>query len=213
MYAALEQYDYTDHTSSMGRLYRAALQEKGKYDQLVSQLSNITERIEAAETDYTNALKAREIISKVAVETQKNFEVQISSIVSMALTAVFPDPYEFLLRFETRRNQTEADILLVKNGEEVDPEDSVGGGVMDIVSFALRVAVVILRQKRQTIILDEPFKHLSADLQGKASEMLLMLSKELSIQFIIVSHEDGIVECADRIFSISNGQIIQEEQT
>lgn len=159
-----------------------------------------------------NAIKAREIISKVAVETQKTFEVQISSIVSMALTAVFPDPYEFLLRFETRRNQTEADIFLVKNGEEIDPEDSVGGGVMDVVSFALRVAVVVLRQKRQTIILDEPFKHLSADLQPKASAMLLMLSQELNIQFIIVSHEEGIIECADRTFTIHNGHIAQEEQ-
>ena len=210
MLTALQQYDHTNHVASMGRVYKAALEEKGRLVQLTEALQGMEGRIAAAEEAHVTAMKAREILSKVAIETQKNFEVQISSIVSMALMAVFADPYEFLLRFETRRNQTEADILLVKNGEEVDPEDSVGGGVMDVVSFALRVAVVVLRQKRQTIILDEPFKHLSADLQPKASAMLLMLSNELGIQFIIVSHEDGIIECADRAFTISNGQVIQD---
>jgi ABC-type lipoprotein export system ATPase subunit len=61
---------------------------------------------------------------------------------------------------------------------------------------------------RRIIILDEPFRHLSADLQPKASEMMKMLSDKLGIQFIMVSHEEGIIDCADNIITIKKGQTV-----
>ena len=164
--------------------------------------------LDIAEQAYRDALKAREVINIVAKDTQQQLEMRITNIVTMALAAVFPDPYEFKLVFNERRNQTEADLLLVRNGEELSPVDGAGGGVLDVVSFALRIAVLLMSGYRRVIILDEPFRHLSADLQSKASEMMKMLSDKLGIQFIMVSHEEGIIDCADNIINIKKGEVI-----
>ena len=172
-----------------------------------SKLLDIQKQLEKAEQDYQNALKAREIINIVAKDTQQQLEMRITNIVSMALAAVFPDPYQFKLVFNERRNQTEADLLLVRDGEELSPVEGAGGGVLDVVSFALRIAVLLMSNYRRIIILDEPFRHLSADLQPKASEMMKMLSDKLGIQFIMVSHEEGIIDCADNIITIKEGRV------
>lgn len=178
---------------------------KRKYHQ--ENIAALTEQVEVAENRYNNALKAREIITTVAKDTQQQLEIRITNIVTMALAAVFPDPYQFVLRFTERRNQTEADLLLVRDGEEVSPIDATGGGVLDVVSFALRVAILLMSNYRRIIILDEPFRHLSEDLQPKASEMMKMLSDKLGIQFIMVSHEDGIIGSADNVITIKKGEV------
>lgn len=178
---------------------------KRKYHQ--ESIAALTEQVEEAENRYNNALKAREIITTVAKDTQQQLEIRITNIVTMALAAVFPDPYQFVLRFTERRNQTEADLLLVRDGEEVSPIDATGGGVLDVVNFALRVAILLMSNYRRIIILDEPFRHLSEDLQPKASEMMKMLSDKLGIQFIMVSHEDGIIGSADNVITIKKGEV------
>ena len=55
---------------------------------------------------------------------------------------------------------------------------------------------------RNTIILDEPFKHLSKDLHDRASQMIQNLSKQLGIQFIIVTHEPALSQFADKVFEV-----------
>ena len=171
-------------------------------------LADTRANLDVAEQAYRDALKAREVINIVAKDTEQQLEMRITNIVTMALAAVFPDPYEFKLVFNERRNQTEADLLLVRNGEELSPVDGAGGGVLDVISFALRIAVLLMSGYRRVIILDEPFRHLSADLQSKASEMMKMLSDKLGIQFIMVSHEEGIIDCADNIINIKKGEVV-----
>ena len=194
--------------SQLNRLLDIQLAHLNKAEFYKELLAETRTNLGLAEQAYRDALKAREVINIVAKETQQQLEMRITNIVTMALAAVFPDPYEFKLVFNERRNQTEADLLLVRNGEELSPVDGAGGGVLDVVSFALRIAVLLMSGYRRVIILDEPFRHLSADLQSKASEMMKMLSDKLGIQFIMVSHEEGIIDCADNIITIKKGEVV-----
>ncbi|KKK86498.1 hypothetical protein LCGC14_2762610, partial [marine sediment metagenome] len=57
-------------------------------------------------------------------------------------------------------------------------------------------------KSRNVILLDEPLKNLSQNMQDKASMMLKELSNRLGIQFIIVTHEDTLTEYADRVFRV-----------
>jgi DNA repair exonuclease SbcCD ATPase subunit len=50
--------------------------------------------------------------------------------------------------------------------------------------------------------LDEPFKNLSKDLQSKAGEILKLLSQKLGIQIIMITHEQELMEIADKTFEI-----------
>ena len=43
---------------------------------------------------------------------------------------------------------------------------------------------------------------LSRELQPKAGEMIKMLSDKLKIQFIIITHNQDIIESADKVFEI-----------
>jgi DNA repair exonuclease SbcCD ATPase subunit len=53
------------------------------------------------------------------------------------------------------------------------------------------------------IILDEPFRFLSKDLQPRAGEMMNKLCKSLGLQIICVTHSQEIIENSDRIFEVT----------
>lgn len=172
---------------------------------LIEQRDKCIAEKEAAESYYTNALAARTIVQNVAEATQNKLEYHISSLVTAALSAVFPDPYSFELRFVQRRNKTEADLVFIKNGNETDDLlNSAGGGVVDIASFALRVALWSIAKTRPVLIMDEAFKYLSVDLQDKASSMLKEISEKLGLQIILVSHLPQIISAADNVIMIEN---------
>lgn len=149
--------------------------------------------------------QAREIIRTVGIETQRQLQFHISDITSLALEAVFDDPYELKVEFVERRNKTECDLKFVRGDMEIDPMTASGVGAVDVASFALRIASwsMMRPRTRPTIILDEPFRFLSENYQDKASQMLKELSEKLGLQFIIVTHEQTLSSYADRTFEVS----------
>lgn len=177
---------------------------KARREYLTTLKGEIEANIMEMNETLMNVEKARIVVQNVAAEVQKNLEYRITSIVSMALAAVFPDPYEFKVEFVTRRNQTECDMYFVKDGNECEPMDSSGGGPIDIASLALRMAIWSIKRTRAIQILDEPAKFVSRDLQEKCSEMLKSLSEKLGIQMIVVSHIPEMITAADKVFLVEN---------
>jgi DNA repair ATPase RecN len=178
-------------------------QAVGQRDMLRKQLADKESLLLAQECHLERCLKARIILQTVAEQTQKKIEHHISILVTMALAAVFPDPYTFLIRFVIRREKTEADLIFVKNGNEGSPMDVSGGGPLDVASFALRTATWAIKPTRNILILDEPFKYVSRDLQSKCSEMIKYLSSKMNIQMLLVSHIPEIIDSADTVFKVS----------
>lgn len=177
-----------------------------------SQLVELAERNTAlarARQRMEDLSKAREVIMLVGKNTQQALQVRISTIVSLALATVFDNPYEFKVRFEERRNTVECDLLLVRGEDEFSPLDSVGGGVVDVVSFALRIADWKLRGGRPVIILDEQFRNVWPGGQPKVSALLQRLSAEFDLQIILVSHQERVNECADKTFYVENGHVTE----
>lgn len=180
------------------------VEEKTRQKLVKEKLNSLDIELETLGVSLLNIEKARVIVQNVANEVQKDLEYRITNIVSVALASVFENPYEFKVSFVTRRNQTECDMLFVRDGNECDPMESSGGGAIDIASLALRMAVWSIKKTRAIQILDEPCKFLSRDMQSKASEMIKELSDKLGIQMIIVSHISEMIEAADRVFSVEN---------
>ena len=186
------------------RLRAKTEQLKGRKQKTEMDIESFNKEKMDVERELINTEQAQAIIQKVAQKTQQELEYHISDLVSTALSAIFDEPYEFKLYFVIRRGTTEAVFKFARNGEEVDPMVASGGGAVDVAAFALRIALWSLKQKRSrnTIVLDEPFRFLSRELQPKASSMLKLLSEKLGIQFIIVTHNNDLVEAADKVFHV-----------
>jgi DNA repair exonuclease SbcCD ATPase subunit len=103
---------------------------------------------------------------------------------------VFDEPYEFRILFAQARGRTEARLVFVRDGVEVHPTRAAGGGVVDVASFALRLACLVYHQPklRPVMILDEPFKFVSEEYRDRCRELIEMLAAEMGVQFIIVTH-------------------------
>jgi len=178
--------------------------DRSEKDFLERSLKANEEELTRLQFRLSHADKAQIIFQAVAKKTQSNLEIHFSDLVTLALRSVFEEPLEFTMTVVPRRNKTEVDLFLRDGGDgEDDPMDCSGGGALDIASFALRVAFWSLRKNRHTLILDEPFKFVSPDLQHKVSDMVRLLSDKLKLQIIMVSHADEINYSADKTFVVS----------
>jgi ABC-type cobalamin/Fe3+-siderophores transport system ATPase subunit len=180
-------------------------QLEGRRDLLKEQLITAEASLLKAQDHQQRALKIRAAVQNVASNTQKKIEFQISNLVSMALAAVFPDPYKFELRYITRRGKVEADLIFSKNGNETDDIlANGGGGVADIASLALRIASWSLKRNRTVLILDEPTKFLhNVTYQEKASLLIKELSSRIGVQIIMVTDQAAMVDAADLEIAVS----------
>lgn len=158
------------------------------------------------------AKEARTYIQEVAKSTQKNVEIHFSSLVTMALKSINKDFPEFVTTFEIKRNHLNC-ILMFKDsisGELYEPMEDSGFGAVDVGAFGTKISVWSIDKKSYVMIMDEPFRNVSPDLQGKVSQLLKYLSQELGLQFIIVSHAENVNYSADRTFKFSKANGITE---
>lgn len=186
---------------------RSAYEQKvGRRSLFIEQQSQYERDLALTQHQLDNVIKARVVVQAVAKATQEKIEVYISNLVTTALASVFPEPYEFQIRFIEKRNATEAELIFAKKGNEInDILDFGGGGVADVADFALRISLWALKKTRPTFIFDEPDKFLhSPAYQERASEMMKTLCERLGIQIIMVSDQPSIKAAADKVITIEN---------
>ena len=187
-------------------------QIKNKFIAFRTECKLILDSVDKLEKDYNslkqyneNLIKARAVVAEAGKYTQSYLKEYIENMVTTALQSVFEENYEFIIDFDIKRNKPEAKISLKIRGEEVDPKDSCGGGVLDVASFALRIVLYSIQNPKTSnvIILDEPLRFLHGKIEN-AMKMVKDLSKKLNIQFIIVSQISEISDGADKVFLVSH---------
>lgn len=160
-------------------------------------------KLSKLENEYDILQKSREVFQKAATLTQNHLATHLSTIVTKALQTVFYEKdVHFKVEFVERRNVSECDMWIEENGHRYSLLESRGFGMTDIVSFALRVAYILLHHSDNVLIIDEPCRNLSRDKHEGTSEMIKELSKELEIQFIICTHSEDMIAYADRAFYV-----------
>ena len=196
-------------------------EKKGQANQIKSDLANARSACDALEKEIDYSEKAQAIIQNIARKTQQELEYRICEPVSLALQAVYENPYKMVADFQiTGRGNTECSLAFERNGSIVKPVDNhggaTGGGPIDIASFALRLGSwsLAIPRSRPVMILDEPFKWIDKErIKGSetttmhlAGEMLKQVTKSppegLGLQVIMISHIAELIECADQIISV-----------
>jgi hypothetical protein len=134
---------------------------------LQTDLNDKTSLIDSKLAVVDDLARAQWVITEIQKSTQERFKNKIESLVTMAIKSVYDRPLGFELVFERKRDKMECKPLIyevVGNEKEYydDPENELGGGIVDICSFALRVVLWTMEKprSRNVFILDEPGKNL-----------------------------------------------------
>lgn len=187
--------------------YRQKLERlKGRRDDVQDQIRSKLEEVKKLQREIETSAKSIALVQQVAKETQQQLEFRLSELVSLLLDGIFPQPYEFRLKFVERRNKTECDMLFYRNGKRVNPMNASGGGPVDVAAVGLRPPVMIMKNKRRVLMMDEPLRFLSVNLHPYATEIIHQITQPppdgLGIQIIMVTHAAGLAEKADRTFNV-----------
>lgn len=188
--------------SSTAELKARVLRAQGKREALAASISEGERRKASLQELLIVREQVQALVQEAGRETQEGLRFHMQDLVQSALDAVFPGKYAFRVEFETKRSQTEVALFLDKDGERIDPMDSAGGGVVDIVAFALRLVAWSLSRTDNVIVLDEPFKWVSAGLRPLCGELMRGLCVRLGVQVLMVTHDPEMVRVADRVFAV-----------
>jgi DNA repair exonuclease SbcCD ATPase subunit len=183
--------------------YNEAVAQSELLDQ---QLTKKCDSYDAIEADIKYYEEARWVITEVTKQTQLNFKEQVESLVTIAIQSVFDRPFEFKLEFNEKPTRLEIQPVIKEGDNEYIPKHEMGGGMIDLISFAFRVVLWALSdpQPRNTIILDEPLKMVGSALIDRAGQMIKKLSDELNLQIILISHEEELIAIADKAWQIEH---------
>lgn len=183
--------------------------QKGQLEQLENQHGQLGNQLHDLKLANQTLEQARILLQKAGSDARESARKRLQETVTDALKYVFGPDFEFLIEFKEARGRTEAEFYVQSdyNGEKIKtkPEDARGGGVIDIISIALRVALIQIYNAptiRGPIILDEPGKHVSADFTMKLATFLKQINQTFDRQIIISTHQPDLANIADDSYTV-----------
>lgn len=147
---------------------------------------------------------------------------RMEKVVTRALQSVFGPDFTFEIEMDESGGKPIARFLVCSIGEKGEvvknePQDSRGGGINDIVAFALQVATLVVYNEPKIqgpIVLDEPGKHVSEEYVVKFGEFLEFISKTFNRQIVMVTHQPHLAATANKtlVSQLVGGKTVIKEQ-
>ncbi|WP_124727501.1 ATP-binding protein [Staphylospora marina] len=170
----------------------------------------LNKRLEEVENSLASQTKEQDVTEKsrillqlAADHARDQAKQQLEELVTNALRHVFGPSFRFEIELAEQRGTPSAEFYVVTEWEDRQiknkPQDSRGGGIVDIISLALRIALMLSVKPTPAgpLILDEPGKHVSEDFIGPMVEFLKSIGETFDRQIIMVSHNVHLAESAD----------------
>ncbi|GAE34680.1 ATPase [Halalkalibacter akibai] len=176
---------------------------------LEEQLANKIKELDSFFETIDTYEKTRVLLQQSAEYAREQAKQQIETLVTNALQYVFGPLFSFQIELEEHGNKAVAEFYVVSEYEGVKvktrPQDSRGGGVVDIVTLALRIALIETVQPRREgpLLLDEPGKHVSGDYVLYLYEFLKSLSTMFNRQIIMITHNYHLAQSGDVAYEVS----------
>lgn len=215
---------YIDDLDAMKNEYQSRL---GSKQAIEANIASLETDIKGLEDKKDRNMKLSFLLQKAAELSRDNAKQYLEEVGTMALQYVFDKDMQFVIDVQDRAGRAEADFYIqYSDGNEtikVKPEDAAGGGVVDVLSTALRFAYLeqLKDPKVQSCIkLDEPGKMISEVASHKMASFLAELKQTFNRQTIMITHNDIYGSAADKVFEVtminaiskvvvSNGQTLQ----
>ena len=179
--------------------------KKGQKEQLEESREEIIKKLKDLREEIDLLEQVNIYLQQVSDYARQQAKEQIEALVTQALQFVFGEEFSFVVEIEEKRSRPAAEFYVVsQHGNQKiknHPQDSRGGGVVDVVSLALRVAVLETFSKPKIVgplVLDEPAKHVSEEYITRVTKFLKNVSEMYGRQIIIVTHQQHLSQVADR---------------
>ena len=179
----------------------------GKCDLLQEQINRSNDKLIDLENNRNRYKKSIEFLRLVEQTTKVSIKAGFEKLVSYALRYIFQQEYDFSLNFNKRGNLQELDYAVAtpEMREPYDPKDTSGGGVLDVVSLALRIALLEKTKLNGFLVLDESFRNIhNIKFIENAFNFLKTMNKKLNKQIIFITGVEDIVALnyADKVIEI-----------
>ncbi|MGM0501482.1 MAG: ATP-binding protein [Bacillota bacterium] len=179
--------------------------QKGQQEQLKETKEQIIENLKKSREEIDLLEQVNIYLQQVSDYARQQAKEQIEALVTQALQFVFGEQFSFEVEIEEKRSRPAAEFYVVsKYGNQKiknRPQDARGGGVVDVVSLALRIAVLQTFSKPKIIgplVLDEPTKHVSEEYITRVTKFLKNVAEMYGRQIIVVTHQQHLSQVADR---------------
>lgn len=152
--------------------------------------------------------QVRLLLQRTSEYAREQIKQQIEMLVTHCLQFVFGPNLEFEIELNEVRGKTSAEFYVISTYDDVKiktkPQDARGGGIVDVISLALRIAVVQSTDtyKDGPLILDEPAKHVSSEYISNVAQFLKQISDVFHRQIIMVTHNQYLSEIADLTYKV-----------
>lgn len=167
----------------------------------------LEKQLAAAESRQSNALEETELLEHVVAllaalqDTWKErFQTAIGQIVSEGLAGVFGEKLEMVVELAQSGDRPTARFAVRDSrGLETEIMDARGGGLVNVVSFLLRVLVLLSARPamRRLLVLDETWNNVSAEYIPNLIALIQRIAEDGDVQMLIVTHRPEFMEAAD----------------
>lgn len=193
----------------------------GKQQALQGELAQAQQAVALAQGDIANWQQIQALFGKVSEFAREQLTIRVEQTVTAALQAIFKDSQlEFKIELLTLGGKPAARWQVVSNYETdgkittvaANPEDARGGGITDVVSLALRLALLELARPRPEgpLLLDEPGKMISQEYVPNLAEFLRQYARQTGRQVIMVTHHEALADVADVAYRVEQNNGISE---
>ncbi|MFA5577203.1 MAG: ATPase [Tissierellaceae bacterium] len=182
--------------------------EEGKRDKVKEQINLYTERLKDLEGELNLLSKVAVLLQKTSEFSREQAKKQVESLVTKCLQFIFESDIEFSIEMEELRGKSSAEFYVINKVEDLivktRPELSRGGGVVDIVSLALRIAFLQIHKPKieGPLILDEPAKHVSDEYIYNVADFLRQTSELFNRQIIMVTHNNHLASIGTNAYRV-----------
>lgn len=192
-------------------------QDSGALELLKKQQTEKEQELAAARKDIEIWQQVQLLFSKVSEFARTQLKARIEETVTAALQAVFcDDRIRFEIDVRTVNGKPAAEWTVVSCYSDAlvaaSPEDARGGGVTDVVSLALRLALLELARPKPDgpIILDEIAKMVSREYLPNVAVFLKQYLQKTGRQGLMITHAEALADVADVSYRVSQADGISE---
>lgn len=184
--------------SEISQLNAYYFTENGKRNKIKEYVNDYEKELVDIEEKLILLEKVNVLLQKTSEHAREQSKIQIENLVTNCLQYVFDSNIEFKIEIEESHSKPIADFFVISKDDDIiiktKPELSRGGGIVDVVSLALRIAFLQIHKPlvEGPIILDEPAKHVSEDYIFNVADFLKQVSEMFNRQIILVTHNNHL---------------------